>query len=144
MEIKSICKKSDWENPLIDYVNAEMGKAFEWGKTDCTTLALGALKAMCGDFDHEPLTYTTRLEAMEFMSTIKYSLYDFMRLKFDVSIPDIFYWQKGDLIFIPQAPFECIHVVLDSKALSIPVDGVVGLCNIDTLPIAGQRILRVR
>ena len=57
-------RRPDWEFRLVAYANAQLGRPFRWGETDCFSLARGALDVM---LDSDPFAdvpgYTSRQEA---------------------------------------------------------------------------------
>lgn len=120
-------KLPNWELSLIRLVNGELGQPFEWARRDCTTLAIDCLRAMVGDFETPwpAFDYTNEREAVRFAEG-KQSLQEFLIARFDARPVKPRFEQRGDFIFGHNGLFECCHVVLGSKAVSVdPCHGVV-------------------
>ncbi len=49
----------NWDCELVAWARAQQGKPFEWGKTDCVSLARGAIVVMYGEDLFPDLTYKT-------------------------------------------------------------------------------------
>lgn len=53
----------DWENRLNDYINANRDRKFRYGRFDCVTFTMGAVKAITGVDHTEGLDWSNRKEA---------------------------------------------------------------------------------
>lgn len=134
-----LVKHYNWEFELVQFINSELGKPFEWGRRDCVAFALDCLKVMVGDFDHPSLTYTTEQEALRFAES--HSLYDFLKGFNGVEDVREKYEQRGDLVFGHNGRFECCHVVLGSKVASLDFDA--GVCLIPLRLLTARKTLRI-
>lgn len=62
-------KREHWRRELMEWAQHMVGTPFHWGISDCTTLALGAIRVMCGSDGARQLEprvrrYTTRWGAL--------------------------------------------------------------------------------
>ena len=137
-------KLPNWEMRLIRFVNDELGKPFDWGKRDCSTLAVSCLREMVGDLDTPwpPFDYTNEREAVRFAKG-KLSFHDFLIERFDARPVKPNFEQRGDFIFGHNGLFDCCHVVLGQKAVSVDPEQGVCQMRVKDLNSEDRRVLRI-
>jgi hypothetical protein len=104
-------KIPDWEIALIRYIQAEMGKPFEWRVRDCNTFAVGCIEAMIGyPLALPDLTYSDARSAFRFAQV--HSLRDILVEQLAAYPVSSRFQQRGDIAFALHRGFDCAHVVL--------------------------------
>lgn len=54
----------NWSHELVTWARRQADRDLEWGETDCTALAAGAVETMCGQPPPELPTWTTKTGAL--------------------------------------------------------------------------------
>ena len=59
-----------WDTALMDYVRSVLDEPFEWGRTDCAALVVGATRAMYAKDILKAGKWTTRAGALRVLSRV--------------------------------------------------------------------------
>jgi hypothetical protein len=116
-----------WDTALARYVAAELAAPFEWGRHDCATFALGAVRAVAGRDLAEGLpTWGSGIDAVR---TIKAAGAASALAFFAARLAEIApaEAQRGDLVVTGDAddPLMCPAVLLGAAAMSRAPSGMV-------------------
>jgi hypothetical protein len=122
-------KIQNYHRALTDYINASLGKPFQWGTLDCAIFAIGAIEAMIGDKVEKPdFNYCTLEEALEFAKT--WSLEAGMRDQLNAYDVTCKFHQPGDILIINDNGLERAYVVFDRRTYSPLLGGTVTAFNV--------------
>jgi len=118
-------RRNDYEVRLMDLAAREVGKPFEWGKTNCAALAAAAVDAMFGT---ELFTKSISARCTSAARGLALSRRRETRetlLALGASLIDPAFRQVADIIVAFDDPWECCHIILGRTCLtSSPEKGV--------------------
>ena len=122
-------KAHNYHRALTDYINANLGKPFEWGKLDCVTFAIGAIEAMIGrEVDKPEFSYATPKEALRFSKN--WSLEAGMIEQLGAYEVPFRFHQPGDILMTVEDGIPRTYLVFDRRVYSPVPDGVLQAFNI--------------
>lgn len=129
-------KKQDWRRRLAVFANQETGKAFEWGTTNCVSLALRAIDVQCeSNLSIKYLRYLKN-ERIATAWAIKHGIDGFadLFLKHGGVMTSNTGCTDGFIIMIEQNNTLSANVIVGHQLLSsTPLDGVGYYGKVDTL-----------
>ena len=129
-----LTKRRDWEPRLVSYLQSQIGKPFEWATRDCTSVIIEAIEAMLGtDFPAPELAYNTRNQALVFKKRHP-SLFQLIKKHCETVPVPVGFEQRGDILFLSRQGFQCAHIVLDRKLLSVDFEHGVQLGQMRDMP----------
>lgn len=117
---------------MIHTLQAELGKPYELGKTDCHTVMAKAIEAMCGQWPDHGFKYTTLKEAQAILK--KNDLFAWLDSHFATERVRPNFQQRGDLIFMAWEGLICSHVVTGEHIVSVDPERGVFKAKLAALP----------
>lgn len=110
----------DWDVRLMEFAEANKGRPFVWGETNCAALAGGCIDAMTGT---ELFKFQADLDLDEEKAR-KFSETRLTRATFEtaglekMALETTHQIQRGDILLVYSDGWECSHIVLGRYVLS--------------------------
>ncbi len=127
------------EIKLHDYVQGEIGKAFEFGKHDCPLFVLGAMDVMTGDNRRAEMTGLWHDQKSAWKYARKHGDICDHLTKYSFKSVDYRYMQTGDIVVMEQKlahekKWRSVAVCLGAKVAIVTEESGVELVEIKDIP----------
>lgn len=123
----------NWDCKLVSWARAQTGKPFEWGKTDCVSLARGAIVVMYDEDLFPDLDYTTMGGAARMLERYGTLMIALSEKGAATIAPE--HGRTGDILISPaNGKLPGAMVQLPNSLMSCEVGGVVTLYRVRELP----------
>lgn len=110
-----------WDVRLVRWADSRRGAPFAWGVVDCAMLAFEAIDAIAG-VDELAALYRARWDsersALRFQVRENTDTARVLAAAGCEQVADGFH-QRGDIIVVPQGGFQCAHVCMGVRSLSV-------------------------